>query len=175
MLVAPIEHVCSGPLNKFQSAQVTFWGPWRELYDQAGLLLVLKHSGSATPVKWIKSGLEFYKGQPHLSTVACDRFADWSIQPLADVDPEKGLTLQIVRESDEHGKSVWVYHLILDDQGNVKEKLPLREICWIFADEDEKGGEEWVLDVSPLVARPGKNSKESLKVDFKEFKVEWLS
>ncbi|KAH8205810.1 hypothetical protein TruAng_000086 [Truncatella angustata] len=126
------------------------------------------------PAKWIKTGLEFYNEAPHLSTVACDRWADWSILPLTGADAQKGLTLEVVRESDEHGKSAWVYHLVLDDQGQVKEKRPLREICWIFADEDENDGEAWVLDVSPLVARPEKNAKDALKVDFTEFKVEWL-
>lgn len=172
---APFDRVSSGFLQKFQSARVTFWGPWTERYDQAGLLLVLKRSSSPTPVRWIKTGLELYNEKPHLSTVACDRFADWSILPLVEVDPEKGVTLQIVREQDEHGKSAWVYQLVLDEEGQVKETRPLREICWIFADEDENEGEEWILDISPLVARPEKNAKETLKVNFKEFEVEWLS
>ncbi|KAK9779578.1 hypothetical protein AB5N19_12734 [Seiridium cardinale] len=171
---APITRVSSGFLKKFQSARVTFWGPWTERYDQAGLLLVLKHSKSPEPAKWIKTGLEFYNGKPHLSTVGCDRWADWSILPLAEEDPKKGVTLEVVRESDEHGKSAWVYHIVLDNNGNVKDRYPLREIGWIFADEDEQEGEEWVLDVSPLVARPERNAKEVLKVDFKEFEVEWL-
>jgi uncharacterized protein len=93
---------------------------------------------------------------------------------LADEDAKDGLTLEVVRESDEHGKSAWVYHLILDENGQVKEKRPLREICWIFADEDESEDEGWVLDVSPLVARPEKNAREPLVVDFSAFTVEWL-
>ncbi|KAI4601858.1 hypothetical protein KJ359_010723 [Pestalotiopsis sp. 9143b] len=172
---APIARASSGLLKKFQSARTTFWGPWTERYDQAGLVLVLKHSTSTQPAKWVKLGLELYNGKPHLSTVACDRWADWSIAPLAEDYSKSGVTLEVVRESDEHGKSAWVYHVVLDESGKVKEKRPLREICWIFADEDETGGEEWILDVSPLVARPEKNANESLKVDFKEFKVEWLS
>lgn len=93
---------------------------------------------------------------------------------MNDADPSKRLTLEIVRELDEHGKSAWIYHLVLDENGEIKEKRPLREICWIFADEDEQDGEGWVLDVSPLVARPEKSAKGALKVEFKEFKVNWL-
>lgn len=93
---------------------------------------------------------------------------------MTDVDSKQGLTLEVVRESDEHGKSAWIYHHVVDENGQLKEKRPLREICWIFADEDENEGEGWVLDVSPLIARPEKNATEALKVDFKEFKVEWL-
>ena len=77
----------------------------------------------------------------------------------------------VVRESDENGKSAWVYRLIKDADGNVKEKIPLREICWIFADEHDNGGDEWILDISPLVARPASNVTSSLKVDFTDFSV----
>ncbi|KAI1866963.1 hypothetical protein JX265_007539 [Neoarthrinium moseri] len=175
---APITRASSGLLQKFQSARVTFWADWTERYDQAGLLLALQRTSSTaspSPVeKWVKTGIEFYNGKPHLSTVGCDRWADWSILPLTEGKTEKGVTLEVVRESDENGKSAWIYQVILDGAGNVKEKLPLREICWIFADEDEKGGEEWVLDVSPLVARPEKSAKESLKARFDEFEVKWL-
>ncbi|KAI1384474.1 uncharacterized protein F4822DRAFT_415325 [Hypoxylon trugodes] len=180
---APISRTTSGPLKKFQSARVTFWSDWTERYDQAGLLLVPKRASSADvspPEKWIKTGVEFYLGKPHLSTVGCDRFADWSVGPLAltanESDPTEvgGVTIEIIREGDEHGKSLWVYRLVLDAEGHLIEKIPLREICWVLANEDEVG-EEWLLDVSPLVARPEKKATESLKVNFKSFEVQWLS
>ncbi|KAI1406057.1 hypothetical protein F4819DRAFT_481875 [Hypoxylon fuscum] len=179
---APISRTSSGPLKKFQSARVTFWADWTERYDQAGLLLVPKRvsaSAVSPPDKWIKTGVEFYFGRPQLSTVGCDRFADWSVGPLAltpgEAEPAAagGVTIEIVREGDEHGKSFWVYRLVLDAEGQVKEKIPLREICWVLADEDENGG-DWLLDVSPLVARPEKKATESLKVNFKSFEVQWL-
>ncbi|KAI6087497.1 hypothetical protein F4821DRAFT_235951 [Hypoxylon rubiginosum] len=180
---APISRTSSGLLKKFQSARVTFWADWTERYDQAGLLLVPKRASSTVspPEKWIKTGIEFYFGRPQLSTVGCDRYADWSVGPLAltanEPEPAEvgGVTLEIVREGDEHGKSLWVYRLVLDADGQVKEKIPLREICWVLANEDEKDGEEWLLDVSPLVARPEKSASESLKVQFKTFEVQWLS
>ncbi|KAI0386081.1 hypothetical protein F5Y04DRAFT_115600 [Hypomontagnella monticulosa] len=178
----PITHTSSGPLKKFQSARVTFWADWTERYDQAGLVLVPRHKSSTVtpPEKWIKTGVEFYFGKPQLSTVGCDRWADWSVAPLtlAEGEPEPGavggVTIEVVRESDENGKSLWVYRLVKDADGNVVDKIPLREICWVLADEDEGDGEEWVLDISPLVARPEKNTTESLQVDFKSFEVQWL-
>ncbi|KAI1101995.1 hypothetical protein F4804DRAFT_314429 [Jackrogersella minutella] len=180
---APVSHTSSGPLKKFQSARVTFWADWTERYDQAGLLLVPKRKSSAVtpPEKWIKTGVEFYFGKPQLSTVGCDRFADWSVAPLTlaanEDEPAKvgGVTIEVVREGDENGKSLWVYRLVLDKQGQVVGKIPLREICWVLADEDEAGGEEWVLDVSPLVARPEKDTNKTLKVNFQAFEVQWLS
>ncbi|CAG7555612.1 unnamed protein product [Fusarium equiseti] len=173
----PITRTSSGLLSKFQSANVTFWADWTERYDQAGLVLGLRRASVPTKPedpaqKWVKTGVEYYLGKPQLSTVGCDIWADWSVTAISDtVDPAKGVTLMVVRESDENGKSAWVYRLIKDDDGNVKEKIPLREICWIFADEHENRGEEWILDISPLVARPASNATSPLKVDFMDFSV----
>ncbi|KAL7627140.1 hypothetical protein AAE478_003916 [Parahypoxylon ruwenzoriense] len=178
---APISRTSSGPLKKFQSARVTFWADWSERYDQGGLLLVPRRASSSVtpPEKWIKTGVEFYLNQPQLSTVGCDRFADWSVAPLALIPGEAapgevgGVTIEVVRESDENGKSLWVYRLVLGADGRVVHRVPLREICWALADED--GSEEWVLDVSPLVARPEKNAPGPLKVNFESFEVNWSS
>jgi len=177
-LIAPISRTSSGLLKKFKSARVTFWADWTESYDQAGLLLVPKrvHSLTHPPEKWLKAGLELYDGKPHLSAVGCDRYADWHLSPLTTpINPSKGLTIEISRAgNNESGKSLWIYQLILDEQGTVKERIPMRQVCWILADEDERDGEEWVLDVSPLIARPAKEATESLKVHFFEFTVGWL-
>ncbi|KAI1183995.1 hypothetical protein F5B17DRAFT_413909 [Nemania serpens] len=181
---APISRTSTGLLKNFRSARVTFWAPWSERYDQAGLLLVPRRASSAAPTtgsspppeKWLKTGIEYYRDQPQLSTVGCDRYADWSIAPLSrPVDPARGVTLEAVRERDEHGLSIWIYHLVLDDEGTgtVVERIPLREVGWILADVEEDGGEGWVLDVSPLVARPEKNATTPLSAEFKEFSVVW--
>ncbi|KAI1826237.1 hypothetical protein F4861DRAFT_120680 [Xylaria intraflava] len=179
---APITRTSSGLLKRFHSARVTFWAPWTERYDQAGLLFVPRRVSSTPPTteapeRWVKTGIEYYQNQPQLSTVGCDRWADWSISPLTRaVDPERGITLEAVREGDEHGSSIWIYHLVLDPvTGHVAERIPLREICWILADLDEDGGEDRVLDISPLVARPEKNAAEPLSAEFREFTVVWDS
>ncbi|KAK5636619.1 hypothetical protein RRF57_012331 [Xylaria bambusicola] len=117
-----------------------------------------------------QDGHRFYENQPQLSTVGCDRWADWSISPLSrPVDPERGVTLEARREGDENGRSIWIYQLVLDESGEVTERLPLREICWILADEDD----DQVLDISPLVARPERNTTSQLSAEFKEFGVVW--
>ena len=120
--------------------------------------------------------MELYEGAPQLSTVATDRWADWSIGPL-DPAPvpgsSDGVTIEIVREGDENGKSAWVYRR---GGGDGSKKVPLREICWIFADERDGapgGPDEWILEVSPLVARPEKSASAPLEVRFSEFKVEF--
>ncbi|KAI1742293.1 hypothetical protein F4680DRAFT_45811 [Xylaria scruposa] len=177
---APISRTTTGLLKKFRSARVTFWAPWTERYDQAGLLFVPRRASSSPPTteapeKWLKTGIEWYLGEAQLSTVGCDRYADWNIGPLTKpVNPERGVTLEVVREGDEHGRSVWIYRLILDEStGEVVERIALREVCWLLADEEEGDGKEWVLDVSPLIARPEKNATTPLNAEFKEFTVVW--
>ncbi|CVK86308.1 uncharacterized protein FMAN_06378 [Fusarium mangiferae] len=162
----PDVHTISGPLKSFVSARVTFSAKWENLYDQSGIVLVpRKASEPAAPhSKWIKSGIELYAGKPHLSTVACDRFADMSLYPVTATEGQR-ITLQVVKE----GGNIWVHQLILNDDGSIKEKLPLREICWILCEEQD----DWVLDVSALAARPDKTAKGPLKVEFSDFQVQW--
>jgi hypothetical protein len=116
----------------------------------------------------MKTGIELYNGKLHLSTVSCDRFADMSLYPVTT--ESKNITLEVFREGGVGSGNVWVHQLIMDDQGNVKERLPLREICWIFCDEH---GDDWVLDICGLAARPDKKATGPLKAEFVEFKVQW--
>ena len=50
-----------------------------------------------------------------------------------------------------------------------EEKIPLREIAWVYGDNPE----EWELEVSAAVARPGKDIDGDLEVKFENFEVEW--
>ncbi|KAJ1335566.1 hypothetical protein MN608_02306 [Microdochium nivale] len=183
---APITRTQPGLLKKFKSARITFWADWTERYDQAGLVLTLNRASSSSssskqaegaassPERWVKTGIEYYQGHPQLSAVGCDRWADWHVSPLAKKSADGTVTLEVVRESDENGKSIWIYQLVLDGEGKVTEKQPMREICWILADEDEGEGKEWRLEISPLLCRPSSGTSEVLKVDFSDFIVEWL-
>ncbi|KAF4976133.1 hypothetical protein FZEAL_7152 [Fusarium zealandicum] len=167
----PNVHTRSGALRSFLSVRATFSATWENLYDQSGVLLVPRRaSDTAAPhSRWIKTGVELFDGKPHLSTVTCDRYADMSLYPLTPSDVES-TTIEISRAGGVGGTNVWVHRLVLDQEGNIKERVPLREICWIFADDDDG---DWVLDVSPLAARPDKTAKDALKVEFTEFNVQW--
>lgn len=75
--------------------------------------------------------------------------------------------MKVVSEGDENGLSLWVYYVT--EEG---EDVPLREICWVFG---ENNGEGWELEVSAAVARPNKVVKGELEAKFTDFDVQWSS
>jgi len=58
------------------SAEVDFRGDYRELYDQAGLMLRLDARN------WIKAGIEFVGRRRMLSVVVTRDYSDWSTMPF---------------------------------------------------------------------------------------------
>ncbi|KAK4044153.1 hypothetical protein C8A01DRAFT_12443 [Parachaetomium inaequale] len=172
----------SGPLSAFLSARLSFTFTPQEQYDQGGILLSFRRrpnspSSDAPPPQWIKSGVEFYNGLPRLSTVACERWADWSVADL-DSSPSssskggKGVetgwtTILVEKDRDGNGTSLWVYRVV-EETG---EKVPLREICWVFADRGEE--EDWVVEVHAMAARPEKAVEGGLEVEFRGLDVKW--
>ena len=117
--------------------------------------------------KWIKTGIEFYNGAPNVSTVACDRWADWSLSPLPEGDT-KGVTIGMEREVlDGNATSVLVVYVIEGYQ-----KRHVREITWVFEDVEESEKECWV---GVFVAKPTKdtNAEEAnLEVLFEGLEIE---
>ncbi|CCC07048.1 unnamed protein product [Sordaria macrospora k-hell] len=167
-----------GPLSSFLSARASFSFPWRERYDQAGILLAFRPRSSSfpsetkeeIPQKWIKTGIEFYQSAPQFSTVATDNWADWSVTPLTS--PTDWTTILVEKSGDKHGKSLWVYRVVLDEKtGEEKERIALREICWVYGLD----GEAWDLEVVAMAARPEKNAEggEELVVKVRGWEVKW--
>ncbi|KAL3435651.1 hypothetical protein BDV09DRAFT_67466 [Aspergillus tetrazonus] len=117
------------PLDTFKRARVAFSANWSQKYDQGGLIIVL--NGNNGDRKWVKTGIEFTHDKPHLSTVAKDRWADWSLLPVPSGGT--GATLEVVREPDD---SLWIYLI----QG--VQKSPIREVTWVFAEENVR--DAWI-------------------------------
>lgn len=94
--------------------------------------------------------------------MACDAWADWSV---ADLPGNQGdwATVLVERDTDVSGTSLWVYRI----DGETGEKVPLREVCWVFGD-----GDEWEVEVACMAARPGDVGGE-LAVEFRDFEVTW--
>jgi regulation of enolase protein 1 (concanavalin A-like superfamily) len=159
------------PLTSFQRAKLTFaLPPASQLrqYDQAGLLLHFTKPGlAANQTKWVKTGIEFYYGKPYVATVGCDIWADWSLVPdpsFTNNATRPSATIEARRERDDLGKSLWVYWIVRDGEGKEVERRPLREVTWVFAEE-----EEWCVGIGGYVARPTeKGGDELLEAEFGE-------
>jgi regulation of enolase protein 1 (concanavalin A-like superfamily) len=135
------------PLSSFKRARVAFNALWEKQYDQGGLIIVLNTADGGK--KWVKTGIELTHGRPHLSTVAKDNWADWSL--LAVPSGGGAATLEMAKEQDN---SLWIYLV----EG--LQKSPLREITWIFEEKDVK--DCWV---GVYAARPSSEGGE-LPVNF---------
>jgi regulation of enolase protein 1 (concanavalin A-like superfamily) len=162
-------------IHDFHSARVTISANWNTLYDQGGLALFIPDEDLK---KFLKTGVEFAFGEPHVGTVAASRWSDWSLVPT----PVTGkVTIQVEREVDENGEktsSLWVY---LVDPLTGK-KSGIREITWWFRHdiaEKESSDESVVADVLLVglyAARPKTpegpgREHEELEVTFEDFEV----
>ncbi|KAL8770195.1 MAG: hypothetical protein Q9209_004037 [Squamulea sp. 1 TL-2023] len=134
------------PLKELKSAQVTVKGAWKTLYDQGGLLIVIPPPAaaedSAEKQRWIKTGIEFYDGKPHISAVACDRME-------REVEPQ----------TKEKTSTMWIRYL---DSGSGEWK-PIREITWGFENDDGD------VQIGVYAAKPTPDEgfeSEELKVEF---------
>ncbi|RDW79815.1 hypothetical protein BP6252_04453 [Coleophoma cylindrospora] len=149
----------SFPISKFQRARVTVSAKWQTLYDQGGMVFIMPQANGTK--KWIKTGIEFYKGQPFVSTVSADNWADWSLAETAKEKPEV-LTLELERNPEEG--TLWIYVVRGDD------RLPIREVTWALYDP-EGTAECWV---GVYVGKPTASAEgvEDLVVSFKDFQLE---
>lgn len=95
-------HAWLTPVSGDFSATVSFKGDYRELYDQAGMMLRLDET------HWIKAGIEFTDGLMHFSVVVTRGVSDWSVIPLHSASADTEVFSRITR----HGDAVRVqFHL----------------------------------------------------------------
>lgn len=71
--------------------EVKVIGAYRELYDQAGLMVRIDDA------HWIKTGIEFVHGVQYVSAVVTNDFSDWSVAPLPN---PSALWLRLVRKAE---------------------------------------------------------------------------
>jgi len=141
------------PLSSFQRIVATMSADWKTLYDQGGLILAW--DGANGQKKWIKAGIEFYKGKPFVAVVGTDIWSDWSLLPLP-----KGTGKATVEMAREKDGSLWVYWVAPEG------RTPIREVTWAF--EDEEGRECWA---GIYAAQPAADAP-ALDVDFEDIAVE---
>jgi len=73
-------------------AKVKISGQYKELYDQAGLMIRLDEKN------WIKTGIEYVKGVQNVSAVVTREVSDWSVVPRQD--SPKTVWLTLLRKGD---------------------------------------------------------------------------
>ncbi|KAM6480421.1 hypothetical protein HDV62DRAFT_366331 [Trichoderma sp. SZMC 28011] len=170
VFTAPYKSLSKNPFPQFKSASITFTSTYTHQFDQAGILLIFTKPSTPTPRKWIKAGVEHFNGQPRLSTVCCDNWADWSVadaSSAAEIQAgRKSVTILVERLDAHDGSCLWVYRV------DGEEKVPMREINWPFGDN---GGQGWELEIGALIARPAKDTTDSLEAKFQDFQVKWDS
>lgn len=72
--------------------EVKVTGQYRELYDQAGIML------RSDEAHWIKTGIEFVDGVQYVSAVVTNDYSDWSVAPLPQNPPS--LWLRVTRRAE---------------------------------------------------------------------------
>ncbi|EHK24257.1 uncharacterized protein TRIVIDRAFT_31329 [Trichoderma virens Gv29-8] len=168
VFTAPYKSLSKNAFPQFKSASITFTSTYTHQFDQAGIVLVF--TKPSLPRKWIKAGVELFNGQPRLSTVCCDNWADWSVANANSAEEiqagRKAVTILVERLDAHDGSCLWVYRV------DGEEKIPMREICWPYGDN---GGQGWELEIGALVARPTKDTTDDLEAKFQDFQVKWDS
>ncbi|KAI9844691.1 MAG: hypothetical protein M1837_005433 [Sclerophora amabilis] len=154
------------PLYSFRRARVTVAAPWKTLYDQGGLILILRQERGI--YRWVKTGIEFYDGRANVSTEVADRYADWSLMPLSP-EGSQSVTVEMEREvkGGSLGPSLWIYVV------NGEERRPIREVSWVFEDE-AKVSHTWVgvYAAKPTPDTAVGKENDTLEVSFKDLVVD---
>jgi regulation of enolase protein 1 (concanavalin A-like superfamily) len=154
-------------LDAFNHVRVTVGGAWKTLFDQGGLVLELLPTEQDGERKWVKAGIEFFDGKPHIGVVACDRWADWT---LLELDGDEA-TIEMEREVDLGGRtsSLWIY--VIGAEGK---RRPIREITWVFGSH-EPGNSYKTCRVGVYAAKPKGDEDDkarSLTVTFKNLEID---
>lgn len=80
-------------------AEVKIRGQYRDLYDQAGIMI------RADEKHWIKTGIEYVDGMQNLSAVVTQDHSDWSMTPLPH--PPAFLQLRVERRKEAIHLAYW--------------------------------------------------------------------
>jgi regulation of enolase protein 1 (concanavalin A-like superfamily) len=85
-------HFYFDTINTDFVVEVKIRGKYKDLYDQAGIMLRVdeKH--------WIKTGIEYVDGMQNLSAVVTHDYSDWSVLPWKE--PADVLQMKVERRSE---------------------------------------------------------------------------
>jgi uncharacterized protein len=126
------------------TAEVSFTGLYRELYDQAGLMLRIDERN------WLKAGIEFVEARQMLSVVVTRDFSDWSTAAGPTVN--EWIRLRVTRQ----GSAVRVEWT----PDNIKPKYNLMRLAYL--------PESQALAVGPMCCSP---QRAGFEASFRNFNV----
>ncbi len=122
------------------TAEIHVRGNYKDLYDQAGLMLRVDEKN------WIKTGIEFVDGRQNASVVVTREFSDWSVIGLdEDVD---SFWLRVIRKAE----AVEIFYS-LDGQ-----QYKLMRLAYLVPST--------VTQVGPMCASPDGSGFDMLFTDF---------
>ena len=142
-------HALLTPVQGDFTARVHIRGDYRELYDQAGLMLRIDRR------TWIKTGIEYTDGAMHFSVVVTNGTSDWSVIPLPDARSEDEVAVQLTR----HGDAVRVQFAVKGAPWQLARLAPFPEAdaqVGMMACSPERGGFEATFSdfsVGPAIDR----------------------
>lgn len=146
------------------STTVSVSGQWKAPSDQGGILFAFAPQGSNDRIRWIKAGIEYFKGALVAGVVATDRLSDWSGCPIPA--GETNATFEAVRE----GHNLWIYLVRKDGQ-----RQPLREVKWAFVDYMDAAEKYQDMRVGVYAAKPSPNDDDEtagIQARFRDLQVE---
>lgn len=125
-------------------------------------------------------------GKVNLSTVACDRWADWSLTPLpetygnAAAGPE-AVTIEMERYviDGEAADTLAIYvvqKLKNEEAEPVERRQLVREVTWVFEPAlVEKDSECWVGVMAAKPTRDEDEPERALEVTFEDLEIEMVA
>jgi len=162
--------------KEFKRARLSITLKWTTTYDQGGLIVAfpapsnpIPNRSNATSLsthpRWVKAGIEVNDNQAWISVVARDGWADWSLaSPPSGSVSNGGKTVKATLQFEKHDNALMIFVL------NGERKLMVREVQWVFLDEQLET-ECWI---GVYVARPDAKGETSgpLEVQFEGFDIE---
>ncbi len=124
------------------TAELRFSGDYRELYDQAGMMV------RADATHWMKTGIEYTDGAMHLSVVVTNGNSDWS---AFRVDHEfREMSLRVTRNGDA---------LFIQYRTDAMETWHMARLAWFAPSYEE-------VAVGPVFCSPQRAGFEAVFHDF---------
>ena len=87
------EHALLAPFLQNSAVEVEFTAAFSEQFDQAGIYI------KVSDTHWVKAGVEYADGVPHVGAVVTSGVSDWSVSPVPEWSDRRVL-IRVSRSGD---------------------------------------------------------------------------